>query len=74
MTRKSGILDEHCATVGRDPSDIERSTELAPRASTADADALRAAGFSLFTVTANGPDYDLDPAAAWLRWRDAVND
>jgi len=73
MTRKSSILAEHCASVGRDPGEIERSTALNPSTSTADADALRAAGFSLFTVSVDGPDYDLAPVRDRLRWRDAVN-
>ena len=28
FTRKSGILDEHCAAIGRDPAEIERSVQL----------------------------------------------
>ncbi len=70
LTRKSQILDEHCATVGRDPGEIQRSTAL-PGAPSDDAtaDALAELGFTLFTVGVSGPDYDLSPLDAWLRWR-----
>ena len=60
LTRKSRILGEHCAAVGRDPGEIQRSTALAGGPSGGgDADALAALGFTLFTVGLSGPDYDL---------------
>lgn len=74
LTRKSRILAEHCAAVGRDPAEIQRSTALSggPGAD-GDADALLALGFSLFTVGLSGPDYDLQKAQEWIRWRDQRN-
>ena len=35
------------------------------------ADALVAAGATLFTVGADGPDYDLGLLQQWITWRDA---
>lgn len=72
MQRKSGILDEHCAVVGRDPGEIEKSTEIA-KATQADADALADLGVSLFTIGITGPDYDLSGVKQWLTWRDGRN-
>jgi probable F420-dependent oxidoreductase len=72
MVRKSGVLAEHCATVGRDPADIERSTSV-PRGGTAAGDALVDAGISLFTISASGPDYDLSQVPRWVAWRDQRN-
>lgn len=72
FTRKSGILDDHCAAVGRDPSEIERSVGVKPT-NLDEADALLAAGAVEFTIGINGPDYDLAPVADWLAWRDQVN-
>jgi probable F420-dependent oxidoreductase len=75
VTRKSAILGEHCAAVGRDPADIERSVG-AGRAGAAPgpkADALRDAGVTLFTVDAGGPGYDLRHLEDWVAWRDATN-
>lgn len=71
LTRKSAILDEHGAAVGRDTAAlVERSVGVsAPPAEVADD--LVAAGATLFTVEVNGPDYDLAPVAEWVRWRDA---
>ncbi|QTE28503.1 LLM class F420-dependent oxidoreductase [Pengzhenrongella sicca] len=69
LTRKSAILDEHCAAVGRDPGLIERSGAVtAPPAEVADD--LVAAGATLFTIGVNGPDYDLSLVRAWTAWRD----
>ena len=73
MTRKSGILAEHCSAVGRNPAEIEKSTELSGAPSDGDADAFADLGFSLFTVGVNGPDYDLSALEPWLRWRDGRN-
>jgi probable F420-dependent oxidoreductase len=70
IERKSGILRQHCAGVGRDPAEIEISVgtnqhpdEVGP--------ALRALGVSLFTTESGGPDYDLSRLRDWIAWRDA---
>jgi probable F420-dependent oxidoreductase len=70
LQRKSAVLDQHCADVGRDPREIERSVAVTgdPRES---AEALVAAGATLFTVSASGPDYDLSSLRDWVAWRDA---
>lgn len=72
VERKVGILDRHCADVGRDPSEIERSVgvrrapqELGPR--------LLDLGVTMFTVSAGGPDYDLSLLRDWIEWRDKQN-
>ncbi|HEX4703793.1 MAG TPA: LLM class F420-dependent oxidoreductase [Pseudonocardiaceae bacterium] len=72
LARKVAILDQHCADVGRDPSEIERSAgvdgspaELGPK--------LRDIGITMYTVGADGPDYDLTDLKAWLAWRDEQN-
>jgi probable F420-dependent oxidoreductase len=69
VERKVKILDQHCADVGRDPSEIERScgvqgdpAVLGPK--------LRDLGVSLFTVGVGGPDYDLSKLESWIAWRD----
>jgi len=73
MTHKASVLADHCATVGRDPSEIEHSTQVPP-AGTAVGDAWVDAGITLFTISAPGPDYDLSGVPAWVAWRDARND
>ena len=72
VERKTGILRQHCADVGRDPAEIEisagtfiRPDEVGP--------ALRALGVSLFTLEASGPGYDLSALRDWIAWRDAQN-
>ncbi|GAA3812101.1 LLM class F420-dependent oxidoreductase [Amycolatopsis tucumanensis] len=72
VERKVGILQQHCADVGRDAGEIEISTgvqgepdELGPK--------LRGLGVSLFTVGVGGPDYDLGLLKKWISWRDAQN-
>ncbi|NED96002.1 LLM class F420-dependent oxidoreductase [Phytoactinopolyspora alkaliphila] len=76
LARKSEILAEHGAAVGRDVTSIERSTAVrAPGGSSPDdiAGDLLASGASLFTVTASGPSYDLGPVREWVAWRDERN-
>lgn len=71
LTRKSAILDEHGAAVGRDTAQlVERSVgvEKAPEDVAA---SLVEAGVTLFTVGTGGPDYDLSLVEKWVRWRDA---
>ena len=71
LVRKSAILDEHGADVGRDTAAlVERSVGVGAPPSEV-ADALVAAGVTLFTVGTGGPDYDLSLAAEWVAWRDA---
>lgn len=71
---KSEVLDRWCAQVARDPAEIERSVGVGSAGGPdSTADALRAAGASLFTLEASGPDYDLAPLRRWLAWRDAHN-
>jgi probable F420-dependent oxidoreductase len=73
VERKVKILDQHCADVGRDPAEIERSVavgegrpeELGPK--------LQALGVTLFTVATGGPDYDLSLLRDWIEWRDKQN-
>jgi len=71
LERKSAILDQHCADVGRDPAEIERSVGVDPRlGSPAEAGPrLLDLGVTLFTVGVGGPDYDLSHLSAWIDWR-----
>jgi hypothetical protein len=66
------VLAEPGAPFGRDPAEIEHSTS-APRHGTSDGDAFVDAGFTLFTIGASGPDYDLSAVPEWVAWRDARN-
>ena len=72
FNRKQQILAGHCADVGRDPNEIERSVgtpdgdpaEVGPQ--------LNEAGATLFTVGTGGPDYDLAKLRQWLDWRNTL--
>ena len=69
---KAAVLDSHCAAVTRDPATVERSSGVQgsdPETLLANAEALAELGVTLMTVGCNGPDYDLGPAAALVRWR-----
>ena len=70
---KAAALEGHCKTVGRDPATIERSSGVEgrdPATLTANAEALARLGVTLMTLGCDGPDYDLGPAQALIRWRD----
>ena len=68
---KSGVLDRHCADVGRDPATIERSAAVAGGGTLiANAETLVDLGVNLLTVGCDGPDYDLTAAEALCKWRD----
>ena len=69
FARKSAVLARHCAEVGRDPAQIERSVGAPEGDPAAKAPALLEAGARLFTVGVGGPDYDLTKLKSWLAWR-----
>ena len=69
IRRKSEILDRWCADVGREPEQIERSTAVDKKPENVGQDLLDA-GVTLFTVSANGPDYDMSSLQQWVAWRD----
>ncbi len=70
ITHKSAILNDHGTDVGRDATQIERSAGVS-KAPEEVADAMVAAGVTLFTVEVSGPDYDLSLVTNWVQWRDA---
>ncbi|MBO0925397.1 LLM class F420-dependent oxidoreductase [Cellulomonas sp. zg-ZUI199] len=71
LRRKSAILDEHGATVGRDTAAlVTRSLGVDGSDPDEVGDELYAAGVRLFTCGTTGPDYDLTEAERWVRWRD----
>ncbi len=72
FARKARALDAHCAEIGRNPADIERSVLVAGDPETV-GEPLRRLGVSLFVLHAGGPDYDLSPLRRWLSWRDERN-
>ena len=73
IARKTQVLDAHCASVGRDPLDIERSCGAQADA-VASGDALLEAGASTITIGFHGgTGFDLAPVADWLSWRDQHN-
>ena len=76
LRHKLGVLDEHCAAVGRDPKEIEHSAGVEVRGGSVDdalrnADELTAAGISTITIGVGGPDYDMSTLEALIRWRDS---
>ncbi|MBW0272303.1 LLM class F420-dependent oxidoreductase [Nocardia sp. MH4] len=70
LAHKNKVLAEHAAAVGADADRIERSVQWQGREQ---ADALHAAGVTLFTVGVSGPDYDLGTVRKAIEWRDDVN-
>jgi probable F420-dependent oxidoreductase len=72
LTAKHTILDDWCATEGRDPADIERSAGVSTGPETVGAE-LVAAGTTLITIGLTGPSYDVGRVADWVAWRDEQN-
>jgi len=69
--RKDEILREHCAAVGRDPDEIERTWGVRG----ADVDALADAGVQhvILGVSGDGRGYDLGELRELVAWRDRRN-
>ena len=73
LKRKSGILDNWCAQVGRDPAEIQRSTTVSGlTGERQDPSGLIDLGFTDFIVSIQGPDWDLAPLERVLEWRDGL--
>ena len=68
--RKARVLDGHCARIGRDPAEIERSV-LVGKDPWTTAPALLELGITFFIVLVR--DLDLAPVRDWVRWRDEHN-
>ena len=69
--RLSGVLDDWCAKVGRDPATIERSI-LVGEAQTGLGDAYLENGITHLIVRVSAPDFDFAPVERLLAWRDGV--
>lgn len=70
MAAKAAILDEHCAAIGRDPREIERTGGIS-KATLEQADEYVDKGITHLTMGVSGPDYDLGPFRELVQWRDA---
>ncbi len=73
LARKNRILDEWCAELGRDPSEIERSTSVHSGPAEL-GEQLLAIGERLITISTDGTSgFDLGLVRDWLRFRDDQN-
>lgn len=73
IRHKNEVLDSHCADIGREPSEIQRSVGTSPTRVEL-GDELVAAGSTLITLGIDGQTgFDLAPVADWLAWRDEKN-
>jgi probable F420-dependent oxidoreductase len=68
-----GILDGWCAAIGRDPSEIERSTRVFRKTPDEVASGLAEVGTRLFTLVAQAATLDIGYVRDWLSFRDDFN-
>ena len=71
--RKSQVLNDWCAKVGRDPDEIERATEVRSSSSEADWDAYVAAGATHLLMAGGDSPWDFHDMERLARWRDTRN-
>ena len=73
--RKNDLLNDWCAKIGRDPSEISRSVGIdTDQVSDYDAlfSGLAAANVDEVTIGRGGPDYDLSWLGEFVDWRDSL--
>ena len=70
--RLSGVLDDWCGKVGRDPATIERSILLDETGWVAHADDYLRHGITHLIVEVAAPDFNFEPVEQLLAWRDSV--
>jgi probable F420-dependent oxidoreductase len=68
---KNSVIDAHCARLGRDPKQIERSIGGIETADPKVLDAYVDAGVTHFILGVGGPDWDLSLLPKVLAWRDS---
>jgi probable F420-dependent oxidoreductase len=71
LAHKSAILDEHCADIGRDPAEIER-TVLLEEDEALLADGYLKVGMTHLIVTLSAPRYDVTQVERLCAWRDRL--
>jgi probable F420-dependent oxidoreductase len=70
--RLSGVLDDWCARVGRDPATIERSITLHDPDRAALGDDYLRHGITHLIFRVPAPDFDFTPVERLLAWRDGI--
>jgi len=74
LRHKHSVLDSWCAREGRNPIEIERSTDVGDRRDDISyGDELVAVGSTFLTFGIDGPDYDMPWLDEWVQWRDQRN-
>jgi probable F420-dependent oxidoreductase len=73
IAHKCRVLDEHCAAIGRDPAQIERSVLVTSEdIATGLLDRYHEVGARHFIAIAKEPDFDLADLRRLLSWRDSI--
>jgi probable F420-dependent oxidoreductase len=72
LRQKSAVLDQRCAAIGRDPSEIERCASVSPALGNTPPE-LVDLGFTMLSWSMSGPDFDLEPLRKWIAWRDQLD-
>ncbi|MBA2596921.1 MAG: LLM class F420-dependent oxidoreductase [Chloroflexia bacterium] len=68
----SGVLDDWCAKVGRDPAAIERSVLFSDAERIKLAEDYRTNGITHLIFGIADPDFDVEPVEQLLAWRDSI--
>ena len=73
IAHKCRVLDDHCAAIGRDPDEIERSVLVTSEdIATGLLDRYHEVGARHFVAIAKEPDFDLADLRRLLAWRDSL--